>query len=334
VSTSLNIFVTGAGGFLGRHLCQALRAAGHRIVAPTSAQCDLRRRDSFAPWSGERFDRIYHLAAWTQAGDFCLQHPGEQWLRNQQLNTNILSWWAEEQRAAKLISIGTSCAYDPGLPLSEEHYLDGRPIESLFTYGMTKRMLWAGQDALCKQFGLRHLTLVPSTLYGPAYHADGRQLHFIFDLIRKIVSARRHNTTVELWGDGWQKRELIHMKDFVAAILYLSDHSENTLVNVGAGEEHAIRTFAQLICEHTGFDPAMITYDTTRYVGARSKCLRTARLRRLMPDFKPVHLSVGLPPVIDWVSEQLVFRSENSSPNPLTLTERPRAVQQRCDGIQ
>lgn len=306
MSTSLNIFVTGAAGFLGRHLCRALISQGHRIVAPTSAQCDLRRRDSFAPWAGVRFDRIYHLAAWTQAGDFCLRHPGEQWLRNQQLNTNVLSWWAEEQSGAKLISIGTSCAYDPSLALSEEHYLDGRPIHSLFTYGMTKRMLWAGQDALCRQFGLRHLTLVPSTLYGPAYHSDGRQLHFIFDLIRKIASAKVHGTPVELWGDGWQKRELIHIDDFVATTLYLSEHVDNSLVNVGAGEEFSIRTFAQIICAHVGLDVDSITYDTSRYVGARSKCLLIDRLRGLMPRFSPVALSVGLPPVIDWVREQLV----------------------------
>jgi GDP-L-fucose synthase len=147
---------------------------------------------------------------------------------------------------------------------------------------------------------------VPSTLYGPAYHSDGRQLHFIFDLIRKIASAKVQGTPVELWGDGNQKRELIHIDDFVSTALYLSDHVDNSLVNVGAGEEFSIRTFAQLICAHVGFDPDAITYDTTRYVGARSKCLLIDRLRGLMPEFNPVALSVGLPPVIDWVCEQLV----------------------------
>ena len=83
------------------------------------------------------YDRIYHLAAWTQAGDFCLRHPGEQWLINQRLNTNVLEWWQRCQPQARMICMGTSCAYDPELPLAEEYYLDGVPIESLFTYAMT-----------------------------------------------------------------------------------------------------------------------------------------------------------------------------------------------------
>ncbi len=297
----MRIFITGGGGFLGRHLIAALRAGGHDVVAPRSAECDLRREDCFAPWAAQKFDRIWHLAAWTQAGDFCLKHPGEQWVRNQQLNTRVLAWWAEQQPQAKLISIGTSCAYAPGQPLREELYLEGQPIESLFTYAMTKRMLFIGQSSLAKQFGLRHLTVVPSTLYGPEYHTDGRQLHFIFDLIRKIIRGKTHGEPVVLWGDGHQRRELIHVDDFVRAALPLTDGVDNEVVNIGAGREHTIREFAALICERVGYDPAAIIYDTSRYVGAKSKCLETAKLQRLQPAFQPRSLSVGLPEVVDWM---------------------------------
>jgi GDP-L-fucose synthase len=302
----MRVFVTGGGGFLGRHLCAALRAAGHDVSAPSSRECDLLDPESLEVWSKDRFDRVFHLAAWTQAGDFCLKHPGEQWIQNQLLNTHVLEWWGRCQPQAKLISIGTSCAYAPDLPLREEHYLEGSPIESLFTYAMTKRMLFIGQASLARQYGLKHLTLVPSTLYGPGYHADGRQLHFIFDLIRKILLGRRDGIPVVLWGDGNQRRELIHVDDFVRAALRLADSAENEIVNVGSGSEHSIREFAGLICAETGYDPAAIEYDLTRYVGARSKCLETEKLRRLMPEFEPISLQAGLPPVIAWVRENLV----------------------------
>ncbi len=302
----MRVFVTGGGGFLGRHLCAALRSAGHEVTAPSSRECDLLARGSLAAWNGGAYDRIFHLAAWTQAGDFCLRHPGEQWVRNQLLNTHVLEWWAERQPRAKLVSVGTSCAYAPDRPLREEHYLDGDPIDSLYTYAMTKRMLLVGQRSLARQYGLRHLTVVPSTLYGPGYHADGRQLHFIFDLIRKILAGSRAGAPVVLWGDGHQKRELIHVDDFVRALLFLADHVDDELVNIGAGEEHSIREFAGLICAAAGYDPAKIQYDTGRYVGARSKCLEVGKLRRLMPDFAPVPLAAGLPPVIAWVREHLV----------------------------
>lgn len=302
----MRIFITGGGGFLGRHLCAALRAAGHEVSAPSSRECDLLVDGALEPWSAGKFDRIFHLAAWTQAGDFCLRHPGEQWVKNQRLNTQVLAWWAERQPQAKLITIGTSCAYSPDLPLREEHYLDGQPIDSLYTYAMTKRMMLVGQRSLAKQYGLKHLTVVPSTLYGPGYHADGRQLHFIFDLIRKIWLGKLRGEPVALWGDGQQCREIIHVDDFVRTALRLADSVDNEVVNIGFGREHSIREFAALICAEVGYDPAAIQYDTSRYVGARSKCLEIGKLRRLLRDFSPTPLEQGLPPVIAWVRDSLV----------------------------
>lgn len=302
----MRVFVTGGGGFLGRHLLSALRSGGHTVTAPTSRECDLLRDGALAPWRAEKFDCIFHVAAWTQAGDFCLKHPGEQWVRNQRLNTHVLDWWAESQPQAKLVSIGTSCSYSPDLPLREEHYLDGQPIESLYTYAMTKRMLLVGLRSLGQQYGLKHLTVVPSTLYGPGYHSDGRQLHFIFDLIRKILLGKLQGAPVELWGDGLQRRELIHVDDFVKAALRLVDEVDNEVVNIGAGREHSIREFAALISAEVGYDPAAIKYDTSRYVGARSKCLEIGKLQRLVPDLAPISLEKGLPPVIAWVRDTLV----------------------------
>lgn len=302
------VFITGGGGFLGRHLQAELRRAGCTAVAPNSRECDLLRNGSLSPWDRERFDRIYHLAAWTQAGDFCLKHPGEQWVRNQLINTHVLAWWAEKQPQAKLITIGTSCAYAPDRPLREEQYLEGTPIESLYTYAMTKRMMLVGQRSLARQFGLKHLTVVPSTLYGPEYHEDGRQLHFVFDLIRKILLGKRRGDPVVLWGDGYQKRELIHVGDFVRALLHLTNTVDNELVNIGAGQEHTIREFAGIISREVGYDPQNIQYDTSRYVGAKSKCLDIGKLRQLMPDFRPRLLEDGLPPVIGWM-DKLVSKS-------------------------
>jgi GDP-L-fucose synthase len=205
----MKILVTGGTGFLGTALCARLKAGGHDVTALGSRQCDLTRHNALGPWDACRFDRIYHLAAWTQAGDFCLHHPAEQWIKNQQINTQVLGWWQARQPQAKLIAMGTSCAYSPGDELVEENYLDGPPIDSLFTYAMTKRMLYVGLLAMAKQYSLTHLCLVPSTLYGPGYHTDGRQMHFIFDLIRKILRGKLLGEPVVLWGDGRQSRELV-----------------------------------------------------------------------------------------------------------------------------
>ncbi len=276
------------------------RGDGHQVVRLNSKNCDLTRPESLEAFSGTAYDRIYHLAAWTQAGDFCLAHPGEQWLINQRLNTHVLAWWQQRQPQAKLVAMGTSCAYAPEAELAEENYMTGLPIESLFTYAMTKRMLYAGLLALHKQFGLKYLCLVPSTLYGPGYHADGRQMHFIFDLIRKILRGKLHGEPVVLWGDGHQTRELVYVEDFVRIALDLDRLRENDLVNIGAGVEFSIRHFAWLICEQVGYDFKAIRFDTARYVGARSKCLSIRKLRQLLPDVRFTPLETGLARTINW----------------------------------
>lgn len=300
----MKILVTGASGFLGKTLCKELKACGHELTCLNSRNCDLTIPNALDRFNTDKYDRIYHLAAWTQAGDFCLHHAGEQWIINQLMNTNVLSWWQTQQPQAKLVCIGTSCSYDPNLPLVEENYLVGMPTESLFTYAMTKRMLYAGLLALHCQYGLTYLHLIPSTLYGPGYHTDGRQMHFIFDLIRKIIRGKLYGERVVLWGDGYQSRELVLIDDFVRIMLTLVETRDNDTINVGSGEEFTIRHFAKIICEKIGYDFDMIEFDTSRYVGARSKCLVNEKLRRLIPDLQLTSLNAGLIKTIDWFWEK------------------------------
>lgn len=300
----MKILVTGGTGFLGTALCNRLVSEGHDVVSLGSRDCDLRDPSSLDPYSERRFERIYHLAAWTQAGDFCLRHPGEQWIINQQINTHVLRWWQSNQAEAKLICMGTSCSYDPNLALREENYLIGSPIESLYTYAYSKRMLYVGLMALRKQFDLRYLHLVPSTLYGPGYHSDGRQMHFIFDLIRKILRAKLYEEPVVLWGDGHQRRELVFVDDFVSVLLRLDESCENETLNIGAGEEHSIRDFARMICDITEYDFERIQFDTSRYVGAKSKCLEVEKLTRVLPDLRLTPLQSGLSKTIEWFWEE------------------------------
>jgi GDP-L-fucose synthase len=83
-------------------------------------------------------------------------------------------------------------------------------------------------------------------------------------------------------------------------MLKLNIELENELINIGAGEEFAIRHFAKVICDMVGYDFNAIQFDLSQYVGAISKCLSTAKLNRLVPDLLMTPLEIGLEKTINW----------------------------------
>lgn len=307
----MKILVTGSTGFLGRFLVEKLKKNDHDIIALNSKIADLRENNSLNFLINEKFDFIYHLAAWTQAGDFCLYHKGEQWINNQLINANILNYWVQNNPSSKFVSIGTSCSYDPSKELIESNYLIGQPINSLYTYAMTKRMLQVGLESFSHQYGMKYLTVVPSTLYGPNYHDDGRQMHFIFDLIYKILRGKKYNIIPVLWGDGNQRRELVFVDDFVNKLDFLSANVTNEIVNIGAGVDYSIKDFSKEICNIVDYDYELIKFDTSKYVGAKTKKLSIKKLNSYISNSNVTSLSTGLKKTIQWMENNIEIQRKD-----------------------
>jgi len=269
----MNILISGHRGFFGRHLKKGLlkKFSGCKLYLSDTSNINL--LDPVDPTLiDDRLDYIFHLAAWTKAGDFCLHHPGEQWINNQKINTNILCYWREHQSQAKFIGFGTSCAYPPNAIKSENNYLNGLPDKDLFTYAMTKRMLFTGMKSFEQQYDMSYLYFIPNTLYGPDF--DIEDSHFIFDLIKKICAAKYENKTpVTLWGSGDQRSELVYVDDAVELILNSCDTINNKIINLGTGSELRIKDYAKIICDYVEYNYRDIEFDIDAFEGVKSKKL-------------------------------------------------------------
>lgn len=284
-----NVLVTGATGFLGRHLLERLKLTDHTVYLSNTKERNLLYPESLDDLP--KLDYIFHLACYTKAGDWCLYHSGDQWVVNQAINTNILRYWRDVQPQAKMIAMGTSCSYSTDYNMAEQNYMKGEPDDGLYTYAMTKRMLLQGLRAINKQYGLKYSYFIPSTLYGSDY--DAHDQHFIFDICRKIKEAKANDSQPVLWGDGHQRRELIHVEDAVDIMFKLMDTSVE-IVNLSTGTDHTIREFAQILCDKIGFDHDKIVYDTSKYVGVKRKNLDVRYLQSLLPFYSFISLDEGL----------------------------------------
>jgi len=296
----MNILVTGGTGFLGTHLVNRLENLGHKVYISNTKKYNLDKIENLYELNDISFDYIFHLAAATKAGDYCLTHQGEQWENNQLLNTNMLIYWKDHQPQAKLISMGTSCSYPADLPMTEENYLVGLPGKDLYTYAMTKRMLLTGLMAFEKQYGLKWLCFIPSNLYGPGF--DEHDNHFIFDLIRKIYNGKNYGDEVELWGDGYQRRELIYVDDAIDAMLNLLNE-ENQIFNLGSSNDLPIRHYAQEICNSFDYDHDKIFYNIEKYVGVRKRKLEVDKVQELSLNYCNTSLAEGLKKTAQFYSD-------------------------------
>jgi GDP-L-fucose synthase len=291
----MKILITGASGFVGRHLVRALEEENHEIVTFNSANFT-------QMWYCQKdtFDVIVHLAVKTAAGGYCQNHPGEQWIVNNSINSDMLAYWAQYQQRATLITFGSSCGYNKDVIKTESNYLLNEPEEGYEVYGMSKRNLLVGLKALAKEFQMDSHYLIPSVFYGPDYDLGDK--HFIFDLIRKIVSAKNGGDEVVLWGDGTQERELIYIDDAIAIIRACMNNPEAPkMFNLSSGNTYTLKEYAQTICGIVGYDYNLIKWDTNAFVGSPSKKLVNTHLKGF--DFTP--LKTGLEKTIKYYEDSI-----------------------------
>jgi GDP-L-fucose synthase len=270
---------------------------------PRSKQYDLRDRDSIVSlYHDARPEIVIHLAATVGGIGANRANPGRFFYDNAIMGIQLMEY-ARQFEVEKFVTVGTVCAYPKftPIPFKEEDLWNGYPEETNAPYGLAKKMLLVQAQGYRAQYGFNAIYLLPVNLYGPRDNFDLETSHVIPALIRKCMEAKESGQhRIMLWGDGSPTREFLYAEDAAEGILLATEkYNGSEPVNLGSGEEIAIRDLAKLIASETHFTGALV-WDTTQPNGQPRRCLDTTRAKQLFSFAAKWRLRDGIANTIDW----------------------------------
>ncbi len=279
------IYVAGHRGLVGSAIVRKLRAAGFaNLILRSRAELDLTRQAETEAFFAQERPAYVFLAAAKVGGILANAAYGGDFIReNLLIQTHVLEA-ARQTGVQKLLFLGSSCIY-PKLapqPMAEDCLLTGALEPTNEPYAVAKIAGLTMAKAYRKQYGFNVISLMPTNLYGPGDNFDLASSHVLAALLRKFHEAKASGApTVTVWGTGAPRREFLHVDDLADAALFLMERYESDeIVNVGVGEDIAIRELAALIRDVVGY-AGEIAYDASKPDGTPRKLLEVSRLRAL-----------------------------------------------------
>jgi len=235
--------VTGAAGFIGSHLTEALVEQGHDVLGVDSftdyydpalkeenaARLDVSRIDlAEEDLELDGIDGVFHLAG--QPGVRSFGDVFEDYVRHNLLaSRRVFETAAAAGVRVVFASSGSIYGDAERYPTSE----DAAPLP-ISPYGITKLGCEQLAHAYTKGFGLDAVILRYFTFYGPRQRPDMA--------FARIVDALARDGSFELYGDGLQSRAFTYVADGVEATIAALENAEpGAVYNVGGGAEASLR---------------------------------------------------------------------------------------------
>ncbi|MFG2309879.1 UDP-glucuronic acid decarboxylase family protein [Streptomyces sp. NPDC048566] len=307
----MRVLVTGGGGFLGSHLCEALLARGDTVwcldnyctgeplnVAPLHG--DPRFQLIRADVSGltadfdvpGRVDAVAHLASPASPPDYG-RLPLETLSAGSRGTENALR--LAERHGARFLLTSTSEVYgDPVLhPQAESYWGNVNPVGPRSVYDEAKRYAEALTMAYRRSRGVNTGIVRIFNTYGPRMRPhDGR---VVSTFIRQALAGE----PLTEYGDGSQTRSFCYVEDLVRGLVAMLDSGHGGPVNLGNPDECTVDELARLVIEATG-SPSVVEHRPLPVDDPTRRRPDITRARELLGWSPRVGLDAGLRRTVAW----------------------------------
>jgi nucleoside-diphosphate-sugar epimerase len=313
------VLVTGAGGFIGHHLVNRLKAEGYRVrgadikypeyensAADEFELLDLRKYDNCLQATRGGINQVYNLAADMGGIGYITASLADISRHNILINTHMLE-------ASRLNGVGrflfssSACVYagykqksSDVIALREE---DAYPADPEPGYGWEK--LFA--EELCRYYwhDYRFETRIVRfhNVYGPLGTYEGGKEKAPAAISRK-VALTPNGSEIQVWGDGEQTRSFMYVDDCVEGLLRLMASNYREPLNLGNDRLISINGLVDLVSRIAG-KRLFKKHDLSKPQGVRGRNSDNTRLSDVLGWAPGIALETGLDITYKWIEGEL-----------------------------
>jgi UDP-glucose 4-epimerase len=247
------VLVTGGSGFIGRHVVSRLAAAGatvrvvdlqpHRDPTVDLVQGDIAEPEVVEAAFEGGIDAVVHLAAVTSVLK-SVEQPELTYRTNVQGTHRILEG-ARAAGAGALVFASTNAVTGP---MEEPKISERSRLRPMTPYGATKAAGEMLMSAYTAVYGVRCTYLRLTNVYGLGMQAKD-------SIVARLMRGIRLGTQFEIYGDGRQVRDYVHVDDVVAAAqLALTDERWHGPVVLGSGTSLSVLQVVDEVRRVTGVE--------------------------------------------------------------------------------